>query len=229
MPIVEKQRITTVEQTVMIEAGGGVCLKGDQVVPEECLGLVLFGHGSEMSRFNLGSRRVVRELQERGLAVVAFDLLSADEEDEEIFSGRHSLNSSLAGSRFWSVADWAGRQDELGHLPIGLLGVGSAATAALVAAAERPRALSAIVCQNGRVDRAGKLLASVQAPTRLIVGDGEDAMVRGNEAALLQLGSARKELVIIPGASSRFESPAEMETAGDLAGEWFSENLILAS
>jgi putative phosphoribosyl transferase len=190
---------------------------------------VLFAHASGVGRSSSGSQRTVSELEEQGLAVLTFDLLSADEQEEAILTGGHLLGVPLAASRFLEVAAWAGRQPELCGLPIGLLGSGRVSASALVAAAEGPATLAAVVCQSGRVDMAGSALAQVQAPTLFLVGGDEASLVRCHESALVRLGSARKELVVIPGGSSVLDEPGAREAAADLTAEWFSQNLILAS
>jgi putative phosphoribosyl transferase len=229
MPIVEKQWTTTIEQAILIEADSDVRLRGELSMPEECFGLALYAHGSDMGRSCSGSLRTVRELEEQGLAVLTFDLLKAAEEDEEIRTGVLPIDLRMMASRFLEAAAWAGRQPELHGLPIGLVGSGTAATAALIAAAEAPAGLGAVVCRSGRVDQADGALAHVKAPTLLIVGAEEASMVRSNEAALLRLGSSRKELVMIPGGIAGLEGPREQVTAAELTAEWLSQNLILAA
>jgi putative phosphoribosyl transferase len=85
------------------------------------------------------------------------------------------------------------------------------------------------VTRNGRVDLARDFLANVQPPTLLLVGANDAPIVRINETALLRLGAARKELIMIPGSSRRFEDSAELATAAELAADWFTRYLILLS
>ncbi len=227
MPIVEKQQqwTTAVEQPVLIEIGG-VQLKGDLIVPEEAFGLVLFAAGGEVTRSDSKSRRIVRELEEQGLAVLLFDLLTPDEEEEDLRAGAIHNDFLLLTGRLLGVAEWAGRQAELRDFPLGFFGSGAAATAAVMAAAERPQSLGAVVCRSGRVDLAGSALANVQAPVLLLVGASDGPLVRANESALLRLASPRKELIMIPGASSHFDAPGETEVVAELVTDWFSNQLI---
>lgn len=228
MPIVEKQQqwTTAVEQPVSIEVGG-VQLKGDLIVPEEAFGLVLFATGGEMGRSASRSGRIVRELEEQGLAVLLFDLLTPAEEDEDLRTGRFRTDLSLLAGRLTGVVEWTGCQAELRDLPLGFFGFGTAAAAALAASAEQPRLLGAVVCLGGRVDLAGGALGDVKQPTLLLVGDSDTAVVQANESALLRLGSARKEMIVIPRASSSFDDAGDVEVEADLAADWFSFHLIL--
>lgn len=225
MPIIEKQQwTTTVEQPVSIEVGG-VQLKGDLIVPEDAFGLVLFAAAGEMNRSSSRSRRIARELEEQGLAVLLVDLLTGEEEEEDLRSGHLRADIALLSSRLEGVTEWAGRQAELRDFPVGIFGHGTTAAAALVIAAERPGSLGAIVCRNGRGDLAGGALASVRVPVLLLSGaDGN--VVDTNESVLLRLGSPRRELVLIPGATGRFDDASEIEAVAELSADWFSQNLI---
>jgi putative phosphoribosyl transferase len=226
MPIMERQWTTTIEQQISISAGEAH-LRGELVVPEDVLGLVLFAHGADMSRSNPGSQSAIRELEQQGLAVLAFDLLSIDEEDEEIHTGRPAVGMPELASRYLAIAAWASSQPELRELPIGLLSTGSAAAAALAAAAEQPGSFGAVVCLNGRVDLTDSTLAQVQPPTLLIVGAADASIVRSNESALLRLGSMRRELIMIPGSPADSDEPADLGTAAGLTAEWLSQSLVL--
>jgi putative phosphoribosyl transferase len=226
MPIIEKQWTTTVEQPVSIEVGG-IQLKGDLIVPEEAFGLVLFAAGGELSRTSSRSRRIAREFEEQGLAVLLVDLLTANEEEEDLRTGRLRADIPLLSGRLLGVVEWAGRQAELRDMPVGIFGQGATAAASLVVAAEQPGALGAIVCRSGRVDLAGSALASVRVPVLLLVGGADTRMVEVNESALMRLGeSPRRELILIPGAPSQFDDPAEIEAVAELATDWFSQSLI---
>ncbi|HZT78659.1 MAG TPA: dienelactone hydrolase family protein, partial [Gemmataceae bacterium] len=98
------------------------------------------------------------------------------------------------------------------------------AGAALVAAAERPE-VAAVVSRGGRPDLAGPALPKVKAPTLLIVGGEDHPVIAMNQAALEQLGTPRKALVIVPGATHLFEEPGTLEEVARLATDWFTRHL----
>lgn len=61
----------------------------------------------------------------------------------------------------------------------------------------------------------------------LIVG-GDDVPVIGmNQSALQQLGSLKKQLKIVPGATHLFEEPGTLERVCDLALGWFDAYLAV--
>jgi predicted alpha/beta-hydrolase family hydrolase len=55
-------------------------LEGSLAFPTRAAGLVIFAHGSGSSRHSPRNRHVAELLNERGLATLLFDLLTAEEE-----------------------------------------------------------------------------------------------------------------------------------------------------
>jgi dienelactone hydrolase len=93
----------------------------------------------------------------------------------------------LLASRLTGVADWLAAEEETRHLRIGFFGASTGAGAALLAAAERADLVGAVVSRDGRPDLAGPVLAKVRAPTLLIVGEHDPAVVALNQRALAEL------------------------------------------
>jgi dienelactone hydrolase len=203
----------------------GVTLEGDLVVPARSSGVVLFAHGSGSSRHSPRNRFVARSLNAEGLATLLIDLLTPAEEEVDAHTGHLRFDIELLAQRLASAVDWLHRTEETRELPVGLFGASTGAAAALVAAAERPELVGAVVSRGGRPDLAGEALPAVQAATLLIVG-GEDWPVIGlNEQALRRLGAGEKRLVIVPGATHLFEEPGTLEEVARLAGRWFGRFL----
>jgi pimeloyl-ACP methyl ester carboxylesterase len=59
----------------------------------------------------------------------------------------------------------------------------------------------------------------------LIVGGDDYPVIGLNQRALKRLGSAEKEMVIVPGASHLFEEPGKLEEVARLASDWFTRHL----
>jgi dienelactone hydrolase len=107
---------------------------------------------------------------------------------------------------------------------VGYFGASTGAAAALVAAAERPGDVSAIVSRGGRPDLAGMSLHRVTAPTLLIVGSADVDVIDLNKDAMRRLAAAT-DLQIVPGATHLFEEPGTLEEVERLAGDWFERYL----
>jgi pimeloyl-ACP methyl ester carboxylesterase len=212
------------DQEVRIKAGS-ISLDGNLVIPPGAQAVVLFAHGSGSSRFSPRNRFVAEVLRRGGLATLLFDLLTAEEETVDQRTRELRFNIDLLAERLVGATDWVGQQTETKALSIGYFGSSTGAAAALVAAAKRPDAVHAVVSRGGRPDLALPILAQVKAPTLLIVG-GEDVAVIGmNKQALAQL-RVESKLEIIPGASHLFEEPGTLEDAAHLARQWFKSHLV---
>lgn len=210
-------------QEVKVQAGE-VLLPGTLALPEHALGLVVFAHGSGSSRFSPRNRFVAEMLNEVGLATLLFDLLTEEEHLEDQQTGRLRFDIELLATRLIGVVDWIPRQAELKTLRIGLFGASTGAAAALIAAAQRPDLVGAVVSRGGRPDLAGAALAQVKAPTLLIVGGDDFPVIELNrEASRLLKGEWRLE--IVPGATHLFEERGKLEQVARLAREWFCRHL----
>jgi putative phosphoribosyl transferase len=206
---------------------GEASLAGDLVVPARARGVVLFAHGSGSSRHSPRNRAVAAELHDADLATLLIDLLTADEERIDAASGHLRFDIGLLARRLVVVLDWLEAREDTGRLGTGLFGASTGGGAALVAAADRPTRVRAVVSRGGRPDLAGRALARVLAPTLLIVG-GDDVPVIGmNRDAMAQM-TATVRLEIVPGASHLFEEPGALDRVAALASEWFVRYLAAA-
>jgi len=206
---------------------GAVTLDGDLSAPERARGVVLFAHGSGSSRLSPRNRYVARLLNEAKLATVLLDLLTPDEEAIDLRTAHLRFDIGLLSERLVAATDWLMQRAETRHLPVGYFGASTGAGAALVAAAERPEAVRAVVSRGGRPDIAGPALPRVQAPTLLIIGEADFLVLRLNQEAFAKL-TCEKRLVIVPGATHLFEEPGALDEVARLAREWFERYLALA-
>jgi dienelactone hydrolase len=202
----------------------GVQLDGDLSVPEGARGVVLFAHGSGSSRRSPRNRLVAAALQRAGLATLLFDLLTPEEEEEERVSHHLRFDIERLAERLLGAGDWVHRQPDTTALAQGYFGASTGAAASLVAAAARPERVGAVVSRGGRPDLAGDALARVRAPTLLIVGGEDGAVIGLNRQAAHRMG-AENRTIIIPGAGHLFEEPGTLEQVAELAATWFNAYL----
>jgi len=211
------------ERAVRIPAGDAT-LDGDLVLPQDPLGVVLFAHGSGSSRHSSRNRHVARVLQDAGLATLLMDLLTPEEEAVDLRTAHLRFDIRMLADRLVAATDWLGAQADTAALPIGCFGASTGGGAALVAAAQRPDAVGAVVSRGGRPDLASAALPQVRAPTLLIVG-GDDVPVIGmNEEARARMRGP-VELRIVPGATHLFEEPGALEEVASLARDWLIRHL----
>lgn len=213
-----------VEERLVSVAIGRVTLHGNLSLPEGPRGIVLFAHGSGSSRLSPRNRHVARVLNRAKFATLLIDLLTADEEAIDRCTGHLRFDIGLLAERLEGATDWLARNPSTRHLRLGYFGASTGAAAALVAAAERPDLVGAVVSRGGRPDLAGPALPYVRAPTLLIVGGNDVVVIDLNKAALAQL-RCEKQLVIIPGATHLFEEPGALDEVARLAGDWFARHV----
>ena len=198
----------------------GALLNADLVVPVDARGLVLFAHGSGSSRHSHRNQFVARMLQESSFGTLLMDLLTAEEEHLDNQTRELRFDIDLLANRLVATVDWAAAQPSIKHLPIGLFGASTGAAAALVAAAKRPDLVRAVVSRGGRPDLAGDALKKVKAPTMLIVGGYDDAVLVLNEQAKKEM-TGEVSLKVVPRATHLFEEPGALSQAADFASSWF--------
>ena len=201
----------------------GATLVGDLARPARARGVVLFAHGSGSSRHSPRNREVARVLRETGLATLLIDLLTRREEAEDATTGHLRFDIGLLARRLSAVTDWLRGEGSTARLPVGYFGASTGGGAALVAAAERADVF-AVVSRGGRPDLAGEALGRVTAPTLLIVGGDDAAVIAMNRAAAAEM-RAEVRLQIVPGASHLFEEPGALEQVAALAARWFEDHL----
>ncbi len=206
---------------VLIPAGA-VSLEGALHVPSAAVGIVIFSHGSGSGRLSPRNQYVASQLQTAGLGTLLLDLLTEDEDrDYELRFDIDLLTQRLAYAVRFVRCDAATKTAQ-----IGLFGASTGAASALRVAAAMPDHVAAVVSRGGRPDLAGSgALVRVRAPTLLIVGGLDSAVIELNESAQAALGNCESELRIVPGASHLFEERGALEEVARLSGEWFVRHL----
>ena len=185
-------------------------------------GLIVFAHGSGSSRRSPRNRRVAETFRGAGFGTLLFDLLTPEEQERDAETRELRFDVALIGERMTAAVDAA--RERVGDTPVGLFGASTGAAAALVAAADRPQRVSAVVSRGGRPDLAKPWLDRVRAPTLLIVGELDTPVIAMNRSAQESLAAPNK-LEIVAGASHLFEEPGTLDQVAALAREWFDAHL----
>ncbi|HSD86598.1 MAG TPA: dienelactone hydrolase family protein [Kofleriaceae bacterium] len=201
---------------------GELSLEGTLAIPAGAVGLVMFAHGSGSSRHSPRNRHVATLLNQRRLATLLFDLLTAEEEQIDAVDATLRFDVDMLSERLVAATDAiiaSGRAS----LPVGYFGGSTGAAAALIAAARRPAQIAAVVSRGGRPDLASASLAKVQAPTLLIVGGADTWVLQANREAAAQM-NAPHEIAVVPHATHLFEEPGALDEVARLAGSWFIDH-----
>jgi putative phosphoribosyl transferase len=207
---------------VSIDVDRGLSLAANRTAPHgRSRGIVVFAHGSGSSRHSPRNRQVAATLHSSGLGTLLLDLLTPDEEAVDMRTGEHRFDVHMLGDRVVAAIDWLRRVDDS---PIELFGASTGAAAALIAAAERPEDVFAVVSRGGRPDLAGDDLPAVRAPTLLIVGSRDTEVLAMNEGARARM-EVETALEVIPGATHLFEEAGALDVVAQLALAWFERHL----
>jgi putative phosphoribosyl transferase len=207
------------DEEVEISAGTAA-LGGRLAVPGQPIGIVVFAHGSASSRHSPSSRYLAHVLNQAGLGTLLCDLLTPEEE----MSPSSVFDIGLLAGRLIAVTGWLRTRPDVTGLPVGYLGASTGGAAALWAAAEPGADVGAVVSWGGRPDLASARLASVTAPTLLIVGGNDDAAPSRNRRAQAEL-RCESNLAVVPGATLLFQEPGTLTAAAVLARDWFASHL----
>jgi putative phosphoribosyl transferase len=216
--------VTAVERAVRIPQARNVVIDGDLVIPGQPSGVVVFAHGTGSGRHSPRNRAVAAELQRSGMATLLLDLLTEEEEEIDQRTRHLRFDIQLLARRLAVAATWLRSGPDLADLPIGYFGASTGAAAALIAAADQPEGIAAVVSRGGRPDLARDRLAEVRCATLLIVGGADEVVLDLNRQALARLTTAAS-LEIVPGATHLFEEPGALETVAQLAERWFTRHL----
>jgi putative phosphoribosyl transferase len=214
--------VEPVDCDIDVEFGAeGVGLQGHLHLPEPAHGVAVFAHGSGSSRHSPRNRLVADVLYDAGIGTLLLDLLTPAEEHDR----RFVFDVDLLARRLAAATDWVLEREEARGARVGYVGASTGAAAALVAAADRPDRIAAVVSRGGRPDLAGARLHEVVAPTLLIVGGEDVAVLQRNREALEELGGPGR-LAVVEGATHLFEEPGTLAEAAVLARDWLARYLL---
>jgi len=203
-----------------------ISLMGTLSIPEDAQAIIVFAHGSGSSRFSPRNRYVAGVLQEAGLATLLFDLLTEEEERIDLMTAEYRFDIDLLADRLISITDWITQSGSMRSVTLGYFGASTGAAGALIAAANRPEDVYAVVSRGGRPDLAKDALPRVKAPTLLIVGGNDEPVIELNKQAMMHMpAGTEKEIKIIQGATHLFEETGRLEEVANLARNWFLDHL----
>lgn len=213
------QRPGTVERSESVRIGAQA-LPGLLEMPASPIGIVVFVHDSGGARRSVRNLFFAKVLRSYGLGTLLFDLLT----EQEAIERQDVFDIPFLGARLVEAISWLGSHSDLARIPVGLLGDGAGAAAALLVAAREPERVAAVVSRGGRPDLARAYLPRVRAATLLIVGSKDPEVLEFNRSVLGAL-PCKNRLDIVPDATHLFEEPGTFDVVAGLAGHWFEQHV----
>ncbi len=223
----KKQTFDIEEQIISVQVGE-VKLEGELVIPKQAEGIVVIPGIESNIKHGYSLRYLAHLLRQAGLATILIPLLTEEEEILDQRSKYFRCNTRHLATRLLIITDWLMENPMTCNLKIGYFGADAGGSASLLAAAERPTKVLAVVSRSGYTDLIGSALSFLQASTLLIVGGEDYPIIAMNEDAIAQIPAHDKQLKVVPGASHKFQEPGMLEEAARLANQWFNHHFKLA-
>lgn len=198
---------------------GEIRLKGVLCIPEECMGIVIFSHGSGSSRLSKRNQYVASYLQKNGFGTLLFDLLTPEEDLYYI----NRFEIEMLHERLIAATKWLQKHPSARDLSLGYFGASTGAASALKAAAKLPD-IFAVVSRGGRPDLAMDDLHDVKVACLFIVGSLDSEVLSLNQKAYDKL-NCEKRIEVVDGASHLFEEEGKLEQVAELASSWFKSHI----
>lgn len=174
----------TVAGPVLVLTGKGM-LNAEVSVPSAApVAVIVFASAPGLADDERDST-LVRELHARGVAMLSVSLMGGS---------ASAVEAELLAGRFIEIAEWLKRDRLMGALPRIYMASREGAAGALVAAAQRPDLVAAVVSVDGRTDLAFDSLPACRVPTLLVVRDMH-VLLMNREALASIRGERRIEVV----------------------------------
>ena len=202
----------------------GAELEATMAIPQGATGIVVFAHGSGSGRHSPRNRYVADALVQAGFGTLLLDLLTDTEERYDRETGDLRFDVDRLAKRLVVAIDWLSEDQRARGLRVGTYGASTGAAAALIAAAERPHRVTAVVSRGGRPDLAKEALERVNLPTLLIVGERDSQVLDLNTQAAQRMATPAT-IEVVARAGHLFEEEGALERVAELAVDWFSEYL----
>jgi len=213
----------------LVQVGAGaVMLTGLLHLPTDAHGMVILTHGIEGSvdGSHQTALAMAQVLFQDKLATLLVDLFTAEEQQLDDGTDYFRRNVSVMQQRIAGIAQWLLENDETQHLSIGYFGAGATGAAVLIAAAERPDVVAAVVSAGGYIEQAQDYLRRVITPTLLIAAKQDTQAVAQDQSALESLANKDKQFEQIEGGESLFALKDNVNSVAQLASKWFNTHLV---
>lgn len=198
---------------------GEIRLKGILSIPEDCMGIIVFSHGSGSSRLSKRNQFVAEFLQKKGFGTLLFDLLTPEE--DLYYLNRFEID--MLHERLISATKWLQKHPSARDLGIAYFGASTGAASAMKAAAKLPE-IFAVVSRGGRPDLAMDAIPDLHVACLFIVGSLDYEVLSLNQKAYDKI-ACEKHLAVVDGASHLFEEEGKLQQVAELATTWFKSHI----
>jgi len=201
----------------------GVSLRGSLALCNAAAGIVVFAQGIGSGRFSSRNKYIARQLNEADLSTLLIDLLTPSE--RSVIRNRDQQSKlNWLYARLNRVIDWLQKYKDTAEASIALFGSNTGAAAGLKIAAERGEKIAAVVSWSGHPALVLDSLPAIMAPTLLIAGAYDQAIVNENRSAAEQFRTTCY-LEIISDTGHEIKEPRKLDELAGLCSNWFMQHL----
>lgn len=204
---------------------GAVTLDGVLHIPTDAHGLVILPQSFESATFHSYITTTALAFNQQKLATLQVEMFTPEEKELEEMTGYFGQNTDIMQQRFSGMADWLLEYQETRNFSIGYFGTGATGAAALIAAAERPDNVRAVVAASGSVGLVHTRLGDIVASVLLIAAENDTEGVKANQQLLADL-KGQKEFETVAGLQALFSEQRGADEVIRLAGAWFTRWLV---
>lgn len=191
----------------------GIRLGGVAEVPADACGLVVLALTAPGGANGPRATYLARLIRAAGLATAVCELTGEAPYEHENAAHR----PELLAARLTGWIDELKQRAPVGRLPLGLVGLECAASAALIAAAKRPQVVRAVAAVSGRFELPAEL--DLRAPALLVAGERDLPAILDNRRAMRHLRCPRR-LELISGASHHFQQAGTLVRMAAAVRRW---------
>lgn len=206
---------------VQVPAGTSV-LDAELQLSDRSNSLIVLAHAGSGRRLQGRIQGLSEIFARAGFATLRMDLLTEEEAEIDGHNDGHNFDEDQLAERLDGAVDWILDLPEAAHLPLGLFGSGSGSEAVLTVAAERGKALSALVVAGLQNNCPARTLSRITPPTMLIAAE-KDARGMLASRDCLQALLGRKRMEILHGTGNL---PNAMDKVARLACLWFEQYML---
>ena len=210
---------------LMRVGAGAVTLDGVLNIPMDAHGLVILPQSFESPTFHAYMTTTALAFNQQKLATLQVEMFTPEEKELESLTGYFGQNTDIMQQRFIGMADWLLEYQETRNFSIGYFGAGAIGAAALIAAAERPDNVRAVVSAGGSVGLVRTHLGDIVAPVLLLAAGNNIEGMKANQQLLAQL-KGQKEFETVAGLQTLFSEQRGVDEVIRLAGAWFGRWLV---
>lgn len=187
-------------------------------------GVIILAHGACGRIRKQRGASFAQSFHDVGFTTLAVDLFSRRELSAIARTGAPRCDFGLLAARLVAVTDLIVADLTIGDVPVGYCCEGVTAAAAAIAAAAFGSRISAITMRDPRMDLARPFLRFINAPTRAVIGPGDDGALDRSRKAL-GLIPVENDVMYVGSTVEPRQEYGDIDRVARALREWFERHV----